>query len=415
MPDGDAVDRLIRQVAMDEGAVDGCPCDLVVVGDHTGALTAWALQITAEHADAVVLSHHTSSARAHALADAHPDAIRSRRLRVAGLPGPDGTVVPASLSDALTGLSPHAVLARLPRSLRALRTIARDLARAARATGRTDLTLVAGGRVKHMTRSQNTALELGFDEVHASRGRGSARCLVASSPREDVTADAPHQHPSHVASADPELVPEFVETAQVSVTVRGTPRTIALAAVGGVFSGAKPDHGSLLMLRALDASLPEEVDPALEKDGVHLVDLGSGNGLVAAYLASTFPTALITASDDDLDAVASTRATLAALDFPERPAGRLRIDWDDALSTLEAGSADLVMLNPPFHDGPRVDPTIVHGLLDAAARVLRPGGSLWFVHNSHLRYRAEVERRVGPVTERARDRRFTVLSAERRP
>ena len=43
----------------------------------------------------------------------------------------------------------------------------------------------------------------------------------------------------------------------------------------------------------------------------------------------------------------------------------------------------------------------------------------WFGHQPgrwaefQQRYRAELERRVGPARQRARDRRFTVLSAER--
>ena len=91
----------------------------------------------------------------------------------------------------------------------------------------------------------------------------------------------------------------------------------------------------------------------------------------------------------------------------------MQVTWDDAISQLQDRSVDLVLLNPPFHDGTAIDATLVQGLLDAASRVLRPGGQLWFVHNSHLRFRTEVERRVGPVRQRARDRRFTVLSAQR--
>ena len=99
--------------------------------------------------------------------------------------------------------------------------------------------------------------------------------------------------------------------------------------------------------------------------------------------------------------------------IPGRAPPTVEVTWDDALSQLPDRSADLVLLNPPFHDGTAIDATLVHGLLDAASRVLRPGGQLWMVHNSHLRYRAELERRVGPARQRARDRRFTILSAER--
>lgn len=131
---------------------------------------------------------------------------------------------------------------------------------------------------------------------------------------------------------------------------------------------------------------------------------------MTAYLAAALPEATVLGSDADADAVASTRATLAASGL-EREG--VEVTWDDALSRVADASLDLVLLNPPFHDGTAVDATLVQGLLETAARVLRPGGQLWFVHNSSLRYRTEVERRVGAVQQRARDRRFTVLSAVR--
>src|SRR5699024_9507998 len=87
--------------------------------------------------------------------------------------------------------------------------------------------------------------------------------------------------------------------------------------------------------------------------------------------------------------------------------------WDHSLAREETGSADLVLLNPRFHDGTVIDATLVQELLDAAARGLRPRAQLWFGHNSHLRYRPEVEARIGAPRQQARDRRFTVLSAVR--
>src|SRR5699024_12851282 len=100
------------------------------------------------------------------------------------------------------------------------------------------------------------------------------------------------------------------------------------------------------------------------------------------------------------------------LSCPARPSADL-VPGAAPLWREAAGGAARVLRNPPFHDGTVVDATLVQGLLDAAARVLRLGGQLWFVHNSHLRYRAELTRRFGDVRQRARDRRFTVLSAVR--
>jgi len=48
------------------------------------------------------------------------------------------------------------------------------------------------------------------------------------------------------------------------------------------------------------------------------------------------------------------------------------------------------------------------------ARVLRPGGQLWCVWNSPLRYRPVLERIVGPTRQIARDAKFTVTVSTRR-
>ena len=46
-------------------------------------------------------------------------------------------------------------------------------------------------------------------------------------------------------------------------------------------------------------------------------------------------------------------------------------------------------------------------LIEAAARVLAPGGELWTVFNSHLHYQPALERLVGPTREVGRNPKFT--------
>lgn len=404
-PSADQTDRVILRTAQSETGGPARPCDMIVVDDATGALITESLDSIAEHEDARVLSWSSSAARTREIAAQFAEAIASGRLVVPDGQGPDSHR-PVPLEEFAAGADAHLALARLPKSLAALDDRARRLALAAASAGREDLELVAGGRVKHMTRHQNDVLAGLFTEVRASLGLGKSRALLASGPRPDVERPAPVE-------------------GSATVTVRGQAHELPLRAVGGVFGGASADAGSLLLLEAFDRALasgetgePGTGSAAVEsQEGFCAVDLGSGNGLLAAYLALALPAARVVASDDDVDAVLSTRATLVALAeewLAVRSASgpRVEVTWDDALSQLPDRSADLVLLNPPFHDGTAIDATLVHGLLDAAARVLRPGGQLWMVHNSHLRYRAELERRVGPARQRARDRRFTVLSAE---
>jgi 16S rRNA (guanine1207-N2)-methyltransferase len=87
---------------------------------------------------------------------------------------------------------------------------------------------------------------------------------------------------------------------------------------------------------------------------------------------------------------------------------------DDAGDSLAAGSVDLVVCNPPFHVGAAVVTTAADRLFAAAARVLRPGGELWTVYNSALRYKPELSRTVGPTRVVAQTPKFTVTVSTRR-
>ncbi|GAA1489015.1 class I SAM-dependent methyltransferase [Brachybacterium sacelli] len=380
----DQTDRVILRTAAEEAAASG-PGAVLVVDDATGELTAAALaevgtvgEATSAVPGTPVISWTASHAATLALRARFSEEVTEGRLEV---PGGDH---PASLAEIAAETRPRLALMRLPKALADLEHRAVEIARAG------DVTLVAGGRVKHMTRTQNVVLGGVFTEVHASRGLGKSRALVATAARED-------------------LAPLPIARGTAHLPVRGTASALELRAIGGVFGGATADAGSLLLLEALDRHLltREEAEAA---PLARAIDLGSGNGLLTAYLAAALPETPVLGSDDDADAVASTRATLDAYGLDRESTD---VTWDDSLFRVADRSADLVLLNPPFHDGTAVDATLVQGLLDAVARVLRPGGELWFVHNSSLRYRTEVERRIGPVRQRARDRRFTVLSAER--
>ena len=66
------------------------------------------------------------------------------------------------------------------------------------------------------------------------------------------------------------------------------------------------------------------------------------------------------------------------------------------------------MLNPPFHIGAVVHTGPAHRMFSDAARVLRPGGELWTVFNSHLGYRQALARIVGPTELVTHNQKFMV-------
>ena len=141
------------------------------------------------------------------------------------------------------------------------------------------------------------------------------------------------------------------------------------------------------------------------------VDLGCGTGILAAMYARAHPASAVIATDQSAAAAASAAATAKANGLD----GQVSVLQDDAMASLPAGSADLILLNPPFHLGASVHAGAGIKMFEAAARVLAPGGELWTVFNSHLRYVPTLERLVGPTRIKGRNPKFTVaVSVKRR-
>jgi len=355
----DAADRLVLELAAPALAVPGA--EVVVVGDDYGALTLGAI---ARHDLARVRVHQDLLSGELALA-ANATAVGVDPGRFASHPAPGAGLVAGAT----------VVLLKLPRSLEALDATARLVARHAGP----DVLVVAGGRVKHMTRAMNDVLGRSFGEVRASLGRQKARVLTASHPRAGVAGPAARR-------------------------VRHEDTGLWVCAVGGAFAGTGTDIGTRVLLDHLDAVVGAGPSPRA------VVDLGCGTGVLAVAAARALPGARVVATDQSADAVASAGLTVAA----NGVADRVAVTRDDAGSLLPAGSVDLVLLNPPFHVGGTVHTAIASKMFRAAARVLHPGGVLLTVWNSHLTYRGELERVVGPTRQVARTPKFTLTLSTRR-
>lgn len=320
-------------------------------------------------------------------------------------------------AELLTGAT--VVLLQLPRSLDALAEISDAVARYA-APG---VQLYAGGRVKHMSRGMNEVLERYFGEVRAGLGRQKSRVLLARGTLPTPAAPGFPQREYH-----PDL-------------------GLWICAYGSVFAGTKVDIGSRYLLGFMDRMGAG----GTRAGGGLAVDLGCGNGLLTAALVKAWPGRGIIATDRSRAAVESTRETLTAngIAVAATPAQAARTEatpndaatvdssagtthnatpgaasaaaragvtvlLDDAGSSIAAGTADLVLCNPPFHLGASVHAGAGMKLFDAAARLLRPGGSLWCVFNSHLAYRQVLERTIGPATIMGHNHKFSVVKATRR-
>ena len=336
---------------LDEAASLLAGSPVVVVGDAYGALTLGAISAGA------------SEVRVH-----QDPLLGERALEAnARAAGPAEATYRSMALEAELFAGAVLVLLRLPRSLDELDEIAALIA----AHASPQVVVIAGGRLKHMTVTMNEVLSRHFARLDVSHARQKSRVLIAREPIAAAPA-APRHH-------------------------RHADLGLEVVATGGVFAGASLDLGTRSLVEVLDQLPPYH----------RAIDLGCGTGILAALLAKRDPGARVLASDQSAAAVASARLTMAANGLD------VEVVRDDGLSREENASADLILLNPPFHTGAAVHSGLAPRLFADAARVLRPGGELWTVWNSHLGYRPQLERIVGPTRQIARGPKFTVTASIR--
>ena len=242
----------------------------------------------------------------------------------------------------------------LPKSLAALDE------QCASVQGASDVLFLSGARVKHMNRSMNQVLARHFTAVNASLGRSKCRVLRGWGPNQLTS-----EWPKNRRHADLDLV---------------------LVAHGATFNGNRIDDGTRLLL------------DHLQPEGRRALDLGCGNGVIAAFLARHGLET--TATDVSWSAVTATRATAEANGLD------IEVRWADGLSDFPAHSFDVIAANPPFQQGHAKESGRTLRMFDQIARVLRPGGQFWCVFNSHLPWRRELAERVGRTRVVAQDRSY---------
>ncbi|MAR90800.1 MAG: class I SAM-dependent methyltransferase [Pseudomonadota bacterium] len=260
------------------------------------------------------------------------------------------------------------VLLRIPKSL----SLLRDQLTRLRPCLSPQTRIIASGMVKHLSRSTVEVFEQCIGPSHRSLAERKARLVFAE--------------------LDPELAVPAVAPTRVPV-----PNTdLELISYAGVFSQQKSDPGTLLLLTHFP-----DVSGAR-----HILDLGCGNGVLACHAGRLNPAAQLTLLDNSWLALRSARETLAHNDT-QNPAEFIA---GDALDEYR-DQVDLVLCNPPFHAGNRLDGDIARRMFQGAARCLTPEGSLVVVGNRHLGYHRTLQTWFDSVELVASNPKFVVLRA----
>jgi len=168
-------------------------------------------------------------------------------------------------------------------------------------------------------------------------------------------------------------------------------------AAPGMFSHDRIDAGSELLAQHLPADLSGTA-----------ADFCAGWGYLSAELLDRCPK--ITSLDlfeADYASLEAAKLNLADARVPTK------FHWQDLAAEPVARAYDVIVMNPPFHQGKAADPAIGNAMIRAASAAMRPHGRLWLVANRGLPYEPALAAGFKQSGELLRDGKFKILWAKR--
>ncbi len=196
----------------------------------------------------------------------------------------------------------------------------------------------------------------------------------------------------HPGGMDPPPVRETYQ--RRSITVPGT--EVTLVSKPGVFAWDRLDGGTERLIDVMEVGCADRV-----------LDLGCGTGLAGLMAARRASDGEVVLVDSDLRAVRSARRTLEANGVRSADV----LISDGAAKILGDEAFDVVVTNPPFHQGREVDYEVTRQFVGEAREVLRTGGRLFLVANRFIGYDDLVRRIFGNVEVAYADSSYHVLTA----
>ena len=167
---------------------------------------------------------------------------------------------------------------------------------------------------------------------------------------------------------------------------------LTIYSLPGVFSAAELDTGTELLLSTIDNKIKGKV-----------LDLGCGAGVIGAMIKKRSPNAQITMTDIHAMALESAHKTLSENQLQGE------VYASDVFSDIE-GKFDLIISNPPFHDGIDTAYRAVTELITQAKWHLNQGGELRIVANAFLPYPELLRQHFGDYEVVAQTGKFKVYS-----
>ncbi len=234
--------------------------------------------------------------------------------------------------------------------------------------------IVLSGMSKHIHRSTITLFEKHFHSVSTSLAKKKARLLYASDLKEG----------ERLSASKPFPVIKYKD-----LTITSHP---------GVFSSKQIDDGTQFLIETI----------TLNPETKTIIDLGCGNGIIGIYLAKYHDIKKIIFSDDSCLAIKSAKEN-----WINNITTKIEADFlmEHSLESMPDDSVDLVVTNPPYHQGFTNTMQIARSFFSDAYRVLKKGGELRLVANNHLGYFNVLDIMYTSVTRVVKNSNYTIYKA----
>jgi 16S rRNA (guanine1207-N2)-methyltransferase len=168
----------------------------------------------------------------------------------------------------------------------------------------------------------------------------------------------------------------------------------------GIFGWEKIDEGSEILAQHLPTTL--------KGTGA---DFGCGYGYLARHVLKNSPNVQsLSCIDADYRAIKACQENLKEFQTTKN----IRYFWEDLRVPLaNISDFDFIVMNPPFHEGKKIDVDIGVDFIANAAQSLRSGGMLWMVANAQLAYEPALAAHFKRVEKKYEGKGFKVFAAEK--
>jgi 16S rRNA G1207 methylase RsmC len=227
--------------------------------------------------------------------------------------------------------------------------------------------LIATSMIKHLGNGAFDAINRIFGDTSTSLAKKKARLVFAKFCREESRSNFP-----------------------LEIQIDGF--NLNITNHSNVFSREKLDIGTRFFLKHIPTSIRGNI-----------LDMGCGNGLLGIQASLINPQSDIWFCDESQMALLSAREN-----FTKLAQGNAHFVWSNCFEGHKEETFDLVVCNPPFHQGHTIGDFVAQQMFKDAKLALKAGARLRVIGNSHLGYHIVLKQLFGNVSKVDSNKKFTI-------